>query len=211
MSRDNRESLMIWLGIFAAGFIIYSFYTLYQMLGPSPSPNLDLDLTNSQSIELYGTPGRTVKFRAYAGESIKGYWAAPDGLVLKFEPTGSDSPIDIGGVEAKPEEWGGSITVKPGEVKARKFNVEGAFLLPSSTKIGDTLQAVLSGELIYPKPANPFFADALRNLNIPVEIHVVSFSDLRGETIRRSWPNFLIPFGVGILFAVVTFLLFRSR
>ncbi len=213
MSYESKKGVIIWLMIIAISLIVLSCPSLFRMIDPNPSPNLRLDLTQSNTIELYGVPGQEVRFRGRAGESIKGFWAAPDGLTLTIAESEAMPSMDIGGVSATQVSWGDSITVKENENKSRTFFVEGTFTVPESSGTGGALKARLHGDLVYPEYLGPSiygdFRDKTTNVTIPVEIHTLTRGDLRSETIRQESPSFLIFFGIGAALIGAWVFLFR--
>jgi hypothetical protein len=209
MSWDHKESLMIWLVIISVIFFIGSIGSLGGIFSSHAYPTAGLDITNSQSLELYGAPGLSVEFSAHAGKSIKGYWAAPDGLTLEIKTAVSTSPVIVGGVPPTPKNWGDSISIKPGESE-HPFEITGTFLLTPLVGIGETLEGTLKGELIYPVSAMRGFVDLTDNINIPVNIHVISKGDFREKITQYYLIGFFLAFGLSVILAIFAILLYRS-
>lgn len=167
------QKLIVWSKKFQAVFILsvllalgIGFYGLFTVLSPANIPN-------GKTADLEGAAGQSAGIHIVAGESLSGFWAAPDGLRVKLSNPTSGYSTTIEGVAATAISWGD--TIKVGDLETSASDIGVSFPIPEEAgSQGQILTGLISGSIIIPVAVNDSeYAEKPDGISVPFRLRLI--------------------------------------
>lgn len=189
MSKEGVGCIAMIDVVLAAFFGLVMFFSLYRIVAPGDEMwGFSTDFTQ-KPLKMLGRSGDEVKFYVSVN-SINGLWSAPEGLTLTLTKPDSDLRLSQQVVPPAKHSWGEFIAVS----HIAHSGIEATFKIPPlAGSEALLLQGRLKGRIDYPTGEGRHYWNTSVEMDVPVELKVVSpstFKVLRESGRRPFWRIF---------------------
>ena len=161
---------------------------LFLTTEPDASASANAAVVNSQ-LEVHAAPGQTVELELEFQPSIKGLWAAPDGISGTISTPDGSSSVVVFDVPAGDPDWGNDIyggesrTLERGSVRSR-------FVVPDDVAVGTVLEGSVKVQTVRPVVVTSslnqnFFEDRSHSGSVGVRLIIDDVA--RGAPVEYLW------------------------
>src|SRR5262249_2151190 len=118
------------------------------------------------TLTVTGSPGQRIFITIHPDNSINGLWASQAGFTLALN---SPSRFSTQLVAPKDPSWSDSISTKNSSDES--ISITGSFVIPPSIDAkAQSVTGQITGDVHYPSSVGLFFTDVSKNINIPLQI-----------------------------------------
>lgn len=183
-------------------FLIFMVaFVLFLAAGIHYSNATHFTVSDGSPLTITGAPGELITITVNAGSSVEGDWATSGVTLSLNSPANFSTQL----VAAQDPNWSDSISTSSSSPDSEVL-LSGSFTIPSNIDANtQSITGAITGNVLFPEDDGFFYQNTLKSLNIPVQVTLVSASEV---FLGTQLPLYLAA-GLGMLLLLMLPVFFR--